>query len=44
MPGLEAAPKLTGPIVINPNGKPADLKMKDDRLVPLQEVADALKK
>ncbi len=43
MPGLEAAPKLTGPIVINPNGKPADLKMKDDRLVPLQEVADALK-
>ncbi len=43
MPGLESAPKLTGPIVINPNGKPADLKMKDDRLVPLQEVADALK-
>ncbi len=42
-PGLEAAPLLTGQIVINPNGKQADLKMKDDRIVPLQEVADALK-
>lgn len=42
-PGMEAAPPITGPIVINPNGKQADLKMKDDRIVPLQEVADALK-
>lgn len=41
--GLESAPTLSGPIVINPNGRPADLKMKDDRIVPMQEVADALK-
>ncbi len=41
--GLESAPVLTGPIVINPNGKQADLKMKDERIVPMQEVADALK-
>ncbi len=43
MAGLEAAPELTGPIVINPNGKQADLKMKDDRIVPLEEVANAFK-
>ena len=42
-PGQEAAPAITGPIVIHPNGKHADLKMKDDRIVPLEEVAKAFK-
>ena len=41
--GLEPAPPLTGPLVIHPDGKPADLKMKDDRIVPLEEVATALR-
>jgi cytochrome c oxidase cbb3-type subunit 3 len=42
-PGQEAAPAITGPIVIHPNGKEATIKMKDDRIAPLEEVAAAYK-
>ena len=40
--GMEAARPLKGPLVINPRGKQAQLTLKDDRLVSLEQVRAAL--
>ena len=41
--GLETAPEVTGPVVLNPRGKTPEFHLKDDRIAPLEEVAQAYK-